>query len=85
MSDEQYKILNDKTYISKQMAPALLRVAFFRIARRGVAAELIVSLILPVTRSKQMRKIAPVTVPIPTQAIIILGPSMEGFGISANR
>jgi hypothetical protein len=39
-------------------------------------------LISPATKSSTTRKIAPVTVPIPTQAIMILGPSTEGFGIS---
>lgn len=70
------------TYINKQMAPALLWVAFFKMARRGVAADSMILLISPATKSKQTRKITPVTVPMPTQAIMILGPSIEGLGIS---
>jgi hypothetical protein len=64
------------------MAPALLEVAFFKIWRRGVAADEITSLISPATKSRTTRKIVPVTVPMPTQAIIILGPSIDGLGIS---
>lgn len=60
-------------------------VAFFRIARSGVAGESMILKILPATKSKTTRKIEPVTVPIPTQAIMILGPSTEALGISVTR
>lgn len=70
------------TYISRQMAPALLLVAFLRICRRGPAAELITSSMLPATKSKTTRKMVPVTVPIQTQPIMILGPTIEARGIS---
>lgn len=73
---------NSEAYTKRQIAPALLDVAFFRIARSGVAAESMILLISPATKSSTIRKIAPVTVPIPTQAIMILGPSTEGLGIS---
>jgi hypothetical protein len=38
--------------------------------------------ILPATKSRTMRKIEPVTVPIPTQDTMILGPSIEALGTS---
>lgn len=76
---------SSKAYIKRQIAPALLEVAFFKIARSGVAAESIILLISPATKSSTTRKIVPVTVPIPTQAIMILGPSTEGLGISVLR
>jgi hypothetical protein len=74
----------EMTYMSRQMAPALLLVAFLRICRRGPADELITSLMLPATKSKQIRKMVPVTVPIQTQPIMILGPTTEARGISLN-
>lgn len=70
-------------YINRQIAPALFCVALCRIARRGPAEDSIISLMLPATNSRTTRKIVPVTVPIPTQAIMILGPSTDGFGISS--
>jgi hypothetical protein len=41
-------------------------------------------LMLPATKSKQIRKMVPVTVPIQTQPIMILGPTTEARGISLN-
>lgn len=64
------------------MAPALLWVAFFKIAKRGPAEDEIMLSMSPATKSKTIRKINPVTVPMATHAIIILGPSTEGLGIS---
>lgn len=56
-----------EAHINRQMAPALLEVAFFNIARSGVAAESMILLISPATKSRTTRNIVPVTVPIPTQ------------------
>lgn len=72
----------ERPYMSRQMAPALLLVAFLRICRRGPAAELITSSMLPATKSSTIRKMVPVTVPIQTQPIMILGPTTEARGIS---
>lgn len=71
-----------KTHIKRQIAPALLLVAFLRICKSGPAEELITPLMSPETKSNTIRKIVPVTVPIATQPIMILGPSTEGLGIS---
>lgn len=38
---------------------------------------------LPATKSRTIRKMHPVTVPMPTQETMILGPSIEAFGTSA--
>lgn len=70
------------TYISRQMAPALLLVAFLRIASSGVAVELMTVSMSGETNRRTIRKIVPVTVPITTQPIMILGPSTDGLGIS---
>jgi hypothetical protein len=66
----------------RQIAPAVLLVALRNICSRGPAAELITSSMLPATKSRTIRKIAPVKVPMPTQMTIILGPSMAALGIS---
>lgn len=71
------------TYMRRQTAPALLLVPFLRICRRGPAAELITLLISPATNSSTIKNIVPVKTPIRTQPIMTLGPSLEGFGISA--
>lgn len=71
-----------ETHTRRQIAPALLFVAFLRMARRGPAEELITLSRSAATKSSTTRKIEPVTVPIMTQPIMILGPSMEGLGIS---
>lgn len=60
----------------------MFEVAFVMIARSGVAADSIILLISPATKSSTIRKTDPVKVPIRTQAIMILGPSTEGLGIS---
>lgn len=39
--------------------------------------------ISPATKRRTIKKIEPVTIPITTQPIIILGPTTEGLGISA--
>lgn len=70
------------TYTNKQIAPALLFVAFFKICSNGPAEELMTPSISPATKSSTIRKMAPVKVPIPTQATMIFGPSVEAFGIS---
>lgn len=70
------------SHINKHMAPALFPVARLNIARRGVAGESIISKISPATKRRTTRKMEPVMVPIPTQAIMILGPVSRGFGIS---
>lgn len=67
----------------RQIAPALFAVAFLRICRSGPAADLITPSTSPQTKSRTIRKMVPVTVPMRTQPTIILGPSTEGFGISA--
>lgn len=66
----------------RQMAPAVLLVAWIRICSRGPAAELMTSSMLPATKSRTMRKMAPVNVPMPTQMTMILGPSRAALGIS---
>lgn len=73
------------SYMRRQVAPALLWVAFFRIARRGPADELMMFSMSPATKRRTIKKMKPVTVPITTHAIIILGPSTEGLGISVMR
>lgn len=60
----------------------MLLVACFRIARSGVAEEPITVEILGETKRRTTRKIVPVTVPITTQPIMTLGPSVDGLGIS---
>jgi hypothetical protein len=64
------------------MAPGVFPVARLNIASSGVAAESMISEILPATKRSTTRKRDPVIVPIPTQAIIICGPVSDGFGIS---
>lgn len=66
----------------RQIDPALLPVASWKICRRGVAADSMTRLMSPATKSKTMRKINPVKIPMPTHPIMILGPTTEGFGIS---
>lgn len=70
-----------QTYINRQIAPARFWVEWMRICKRG-ADELITVSISPATNSRTMRKMVPVTMPIPTQDIMILGPSLRGLGIS---
>jgi hypothetical protein len=53
------------------MAPGVFPVARLNIASNGVAAEPVISEILPATKRRTTRKIDPVIVPIPTQAIMI--------------
>ena len=60
----------------------MLFVACLRIARSGVAEDEITVEISGETKRRTTRKIAPVTVPITTQPIMIFGPSMDGLGIS---
>lgn len=74
-----------RTHIKRQIAPALLFVACIRICKRGPADDLIMSSIGPATKSRTTRKTAPVKTPIPTHMIMILGPSLEGFGISKKK
>lgn len=76
------KSMFGRSYMSRQMAPALLLVAFLRICKRGPADDLITSSMLPATKSRTIRKMVPVTVPMPTQPIIILGPTTGALGIS---
>lgn len=73
------------TYTRRQMAPALLWVAFFKIAKSGPAEDSLMAVMSPATKSRTIRKMNPVIVPIATHAIIILGPSTEGLGISVIR
>ncbi len=72
-----------KTYIRRQMEPALLLVALENICRRGPAEELMTSSIFPETNKSTMRNIKPVKTPMATHAIMILGPSTAAFGISS--
>lgn len=69
--------------MSKQIAPALLLVAFFKICRSGPAADEVTESRSPATNRSIMRKMVPVKVPMPMHDIMILGPSTEAFGISA--
>lgn len=71
------------SYISRQIAPALFFVASMRIWRRGPAAELATWSMSPATKSRTIKKTEPVNVPMPTQDIMIFGPSMEALGTSA--
>lgn len=73
------------TNINKQIAPAVFLVASIKICRSGPAAEVVIVSMSPATKSKTIRKMAPVKVPIPTQETIILGPSIDGFGTSVDR
>lgn len=72
----------ETTYMRRQIAPALLLVPFFRICKSGPAAELMTWLISPATKSSTTKKTDPVNTPIRTQVIMILGPCLEGLGIS---
>lgn len=73
-----------ETHISRQTAPALLPVASRRICNSGPADELITELMSPATKSSTTRKIVPVTVPIMTHVIIIVGPCRAALGISGS-
>ncbi len=68
---------------SRQMEPAWLFVALRKIWSRGPAVELMTSCGLPATKRRTVRKMKPVKTPMATQAIMILGPSTLGFGISS--
>ena len=70
-------------YIRRHILPAWLCVAFKKICKRGPAALSITSSGLPATKRSTVRKIKPVKTPMPTQAIMIFGPSTEAFGISS--
>jgi hypothetical protein len=76
------KLMMDKTNMRRQIPPAMLFVACIKICSKGPAAELMTSSILPATKSRTMRKMAPVKVPMPTQMTMILGPSKAALGIS---
>lgn len=69
-------------YINMMMEPGLLLVAWKKIWSRGPAADSITSSMGPATSSRTVRKMNPVKVPMPTQAIMIFGPSTEALGIS---
>lgn len=70
------------THIRRQIAPALFLVASMRICRRGPAAEVVTWFMSPATNSRTIKKMAPVTVPIPTHATMIFGPSTDALGTS---
>ena len=76
------KSIHTRGKTSRQIAPALLLVAFLMIASSGVAADLMTVSISGETKRRTTRKIVPVTVPMITQPIMILGPSTDGLGIS---
>ena len=75
--------LDGKTYMSRQIEPALLPVALKKMASNGPAEFSITLLTSPATSRRQTRKMKPVKTPIPTQASMILGPSTDGLGISS--
>lgn len=77
-----YLVTFGYTYINRQMAPALFLVASYRIWSNGPAAEVVTESILPATKSKTMRKMNPVKVPMPTHETIIFGPSTDALGTS---
>lgn len=54
-------------YTKRQIAPAWFLVALSRIWSKGPAEEEIISSMLPGTKRRTMRKIAPVNVPMQTQ------------------
>ena len=64
------------------MEPPLLLVASKKMASRGPAVELMTLSTSLRTKSRHVRNTNPVNTPMPTQAIIILGPSTVGLGIS---
>ena len=51
----------------RQTVPALLPVAVSRICPRGPRGELMIVLTLPPTKSRHMRKMKPVNMPMRTQ------------------
>lgn len=57
-------------------------VACLKIASNGPAEELMMVSMSPATKSRTIKKIEPVTIPITTQPIMIRGPTTEGLGIS---
>ena len=71
--------------INRHTAPALDPVALYKICKSGPAVEDITPSMSPATKSKMTRKMNPVETPIPTQATIILGPTIAAPGISSIR
>ncbi|KAL8683454.1 MAG: hypothetical protein Q9186_000609 [Xanthomendoza sp. 1 TL-2023] len=61
-----------------------LFVALKKMWSKGPASDSMTSSTGPATKRRTMRKMKPVKVPIPTQAIMIRGPSTVGFGISVS-
>ncbi|KAL9578761.1 MAG: hypothetical protein Q9212_005512 [Teloschistes hypoglaucus] len=64
------------------MEPVRLFVAWKKMCSKGPAGDSMTSSIGPATSRRTMRKMKPVKVPMPTQAIMIRGPSTVGLGIS---
>lgn len=71
------------THTNKQILPAILPVASPKMANSGPSAAEITSSMSPATNSRQVRKTKPVKTPMPTQAIMMRGPSTVGLGISS--
>ena len=69
-------------YIKRQIDPALLFVASKKMASKGPAEDSMTLSTSLRTKRRQVRKMKPVNTPMPTHAIMILGPSTVGFGIS---
>lgn len=77
-----FKRISFETYIKRQIAPALLLVASMRICSRGPAADVVTFSMFPATNRRTIKKMDPVTVPIPTQETMIFGPSTSALGTS---
>lgn len=71
-----------RTYRRSMMDPVRLFVAWKKICNNGPAADLMTSSTGPATSRRTIRKMKPVKVPMPTQAIMMRGPSTVGLGIS---